>query len=57
MVHGENVLGKPWFRVDNTKCYVLADLIFVTNITNYICGEKIAMWRIFSFPCMTIAGK
>ena len=33
------------------------DLIFVTNITNYICGEKIAMWRIFSFPCMTIAGK
>ena len=22
-----------------------AELIFVTNITNYICGEKIVMWR------------
>ena len=34
-----------------------ADLIFVTNITNYIRGEKIVMWRNFSFPCMTIVGK
>ena len=25
------------------------ELIFVTNITNYICGEKSAMWRIFRF--------
>ena len=25
------------------------ELIFVTNITNYIRGEKIAMWRNFSF--------
>ena len=33
------------------------ELIFVTNITNYISGEKIAMWRNFSFPCMTIVGK
>ena len=24
-----------------------AELIFVTNITNYICGEKIVMWRNF----------
>ena len=31
-----------------------ADLIFVTNI---ISGEKIVMWRNFSFPCMTIMGK
>ena len=23
------------------------ELIFVTNITNYICGEKIVMWRNF----------
>ena len=21
------------------------ELIFVTNITNYICGEKIVMWK------------
>ena len=33
------------------------DLIFVTNITNIISGEKIAMWRKFSFPCMTVVGK
>ena len=32
-------------------------LIIVTNITNYICGEKIVMWRNFSFPCMTIVGE
>ena len=25
------------------------ELIFVTNITNYIRGEKSAMWRIFRF--------
>ena len=24
-----------------------AELIFVKNITNYICGEKIVMWRNF----------
>ena len=34
-----------------------ADLIFVTNITNYIRGERIVMWRNFIFPCMTIVGK
>ena len=28
-------------------------LIFVTNITNEICGEKFVMWRIFRFFCMT----
>ena len=36
---------------------LLTDLIFVTNITNIISGEKIVMWRNFSFPCMTIVGK
>ena len=35
----------------------LPDLIFVTNITNIISGEKIVMWRNFSFPRMTIVGK
>ena len=35
----------------------MAEFIFVKNITNYIRGEKIAMWRNFSFPCMTIVGK
>ena len=34
-----------------------SDLKFVTNITNYIRGEEIVMWRNFSFPCMTIVGK
>ena len=34
-----------------------ADLIFVTYITNIISGEKIVVWRNFSFPCMTIVGK
>ena len=29
--------------------YSSAELIFVTNITNYICGEKTVMWRNFSF--------
>ena len=33
------------------------ELIFVTNITNYICGEKITMGRNFSVPCLTIVGK
>ena len=33
------------------------DLIFVTNIPNYIRGEKIVMLRNFSFPCMTNVGK
>ena len=28
-------------------------LIFVTDITVYIRGGKIVMWRNFSFPCMT----
>ena len=36
---------------------VRSELIFVTNITNYICGEKIVMWRNFIFQCMTIVGK
>ena len=33
------------------------DLIFVTNITKYIRGGRIVMWRNFSFPCTTIVGK
>ena len=36
---------------------VESDLIYVTNITNYIRGEKIVKYRNFSFPCMTIVGK
>ena len=39
-------------------CWMLyTDLIFVTNITKIIGGEKIVLWRNFSFPCMTIVGK
>ena len=29
-----------------------ADLIFVTDITDYICGEKSVMWRNFKFLYM-----
>ena len=46
-----------WPQLRKLGFHPWPDLIFVTNITNYICGEKIAMWRIFSFPCMKIAGK
>ena len=45
---------RGWFHADFVSAlktpYGSPDLIFVTNITNYICGEKIVMWRIFSFP-------
>ena len=34
-----------------------SDLIFVTNISKIISGEKIVKWRNFSFSCMTIVGK
>ena len=40
-----------------TRSRTRSDFIFVTNITNIISGEKIVMWRNFSFPCMTIVGK
>ena len=36
---------------------ICSDLIFVTNLTNQVSGENIAMWRNFSFPCMTIVEK
>ena len=45
------------FQMAIRPSFSLADLIFVTNITNIISGEKIVMWRNFSFPCMTIVGK
>ena len=31
----------------NSLLCIYAELIFVTNITNYICGEKIVIWRYF----------
>ena len=53
--HGKFLSGMFWFL-----CLCLgatSDLIFVTNISNYILGEKIVMVKNFSFPCMTIVGK
>ena len=53
--HGKFLSGKFWFL-----CLCLgatSDLIFVTNISNYILGEKIVVVKNFSFPCMTIVGK
>ena len=43
-----------WLLYPENDYNVQPDLIFVTNIKNYIRGEKIVMWRNFSFPCMTI---
>ena len=34
-----------------------AYLIFVANITNEICGEKVVMWRNFRFICMRDVAK
>ena len=42
--------GQKSLRSDG--CFLsltISDFIFVTNITNYICGEKTVMWRNFSF--------
>ena len=36
---------------------IMADLIFVTNNTYIISGDKIVMWRNVSFPCVTIVEK
>jgi len=53
----KTVLPKPpWtlplvFSFQSKK--VLSYLIFVTNITNEICGEQFVMWRNFKFICMT----
>ena len=33
----------------NSLLCIYAELIFVTNITNYICGEKSVIWRNFRF--------
>ena len=63
-------VGTYWNERDRTSCNLFpllytagisflhqSELIFVTDITDYICGEKVVMWRNFSFPCMTIVGK
>ena len=34
-------------RSQNHGAQSTVELIFVTNITNYICGQKIVMWRNF----------
>ena len=46
-----------WNTSFRNTCNWNTELIFVTNITNYIRGEKIVMWRNFSYPCMTIVEK
>ena len=42
-------IGKPGRAASRDYFVKLSppELIFVTNITNYICGEKIVMWRNF----------
>ena len=34
-------------EAQNRKYGATPELIFVTNVTNYICGEKIVVWRNF----------
>ena len=53
---GELAVTKPW-KQRWLLFFLGADMIFVTNITNIVSGEKFVMWRNFSFPCMTIVGK
>ena len=48
------------FQFDNWMRILIwddPDLLFVTNITIHIHGEKIVMWRNFSLQCLTIVGK
>ena len=52
-LHSDYILTTFWLH----SGYIPTDLIFVTNLTNIISGEKIVMWKNFSFPCMTIVGK
>ena len=49
-------LGPPPYRL-LSFLPTQTDLIFFTNITYIVSGEKIVMWRNFTFPCMTIFGK
>ena len=57
---GENAVHKlfkywwvSWFdgKLVDWLVMIWTELIFVTNITNYICGEKIVMWRNFGRFC------
>ena len=43
------VLKLPGSDVYGGKVSAATDLIFVTDITDYICGEKSVMWRNFRF--------
>ena len=38
-----------WYNSDPHCGYSGSELIFVTNITNYIRGEKIVIWRNFGY--------
>ena len=54
---GQDENDKNHFEKGRRRWWMGPDLIFVTNITNIISGEKIVMWRNFSFPRMTIVGE
>ena len=47
MNSGQSSQNRPKLLFFYAKKYTTAELIFVTNITNYICGEKLATWRNF----------
>ena len=53
---GELAVTKPW-KQRWLLFFLGADMIFVTNITNIISGEKVVMRRNFSFPCISTVGK
>ena len=41
--------GKTAILENFDQASIFPDLIFVTDITDYICGEKSVMWRNFRF--------
>ena len=51
--HWHRLLDKPGKSNLINICIWNSDLIFVTNITNYICGEKSVMWRNLKFLYIT----
>ena len=56
--HSDLSLERSWCWTLAYWTWGCAELIFVTNITNYISGEKTVMWRNFSLLCRiwTICG-
>ena len=53
---GELAVTKPW-KQRWLLFFLGADMIFVTNITNIISGEKFVMWRKFQLSMYINCGE